>query len=38
MSQFIQRYREYRRIGYGRLSALHFAWLVSSARRPMSIR
>jgi len=38
MSQFFQRYFEYRRIGYGRLSALHFAWLVTTARRPMSIR
>lgn len=38
MSQLFQRYVEYRRIGYGRLAAIHFAWLVTTARRPMSIR
>lgn len=38
MSQFIQRYLEYRRIGYGRVSAFQFAWLVTSVRRPTLVR
>ncbi len=31
MSSFIQRYLEYRRVGHGRLAALHFAWVISAA-------
>jgi hypothetical protein len=36
MSSFIQRYLEYRRVGHGRLAALHYAWMISGAlfRRP----
>jgi len=39
MAQFFQRYLEYRRVGLGRLAAMHFAWVVTNTRsRPMSIR
>ncbi len=38
MTRFIQRYIEYRRVGYSRLAALHFAWIVTSARRPLPLR
>lgn len=32
MSQFLRRYVQYRRVGFGRMAALHFAWLVVTAR------
>jgi hypothetical protein len=38
MVRFFQRYFEYRRVGYSRLNALHFAWLVTTARRPLPSR
>jgi hypothetical protein len=31
MAKFIQRYREYRRVGHSRASALRFAWMVINA-------
>jgi hypothetical protein len=33
----MQRYREYRRVGYGRLAALQFAWMVTSTGRTRRI-
>jgi hypothetical protein len=39
MLQLLQRYLQYRRVGFGRLAAFRFAWLVVTTRsRPMSIR
>jgi hypothetical protein len=39
LSQLIRRYAEYRRVGYGRLAALRFAWLVvTTPTKPQSIR
>jgi hypothetical protein len=39
MAQFIQRYLQYRRVGFGRFAALHFAWMLVNTRgKPMSIR
>ena len=39
MLQLLKRYLQYRRVGFGRASALHFAWLVVTSRsKPMSIR
>jgi hypothetical protein len=39
MSQFLLRYREYRRLGFHRIDAFHFAWLVAMAgARPIAIR
>lgn len=38
MTKFIQRYLEYRRVGYGRVAAFHFAWMVATARRPLTTR
>ncbi len=32
MSQFLQRYVQYRRVGFGRWAAIRFAWLVVTAR------
>jgi len=32
MSQFLQRYVQYRRVGFARLAAVRFAWLVVTAR------
>jgi hypothetical protein len=32
MSQFLQRYVQYRRVGFGRWAAFRFAWLVVTAR------
>jgi hypothetical protein len=38
MASFIRHYLEYRRVGLGRISALHFAWVVVTTRsKPMSI-
>jgi hypothetical protein len=31
MSQLFQRYLQYRRVGFGRLDALRYAWLVAAA-------
>lgn len=33
MSKLLQRYREYRRVGYGRLAAFQFAWMVTTSGR-----
>ena len=39
MARFFELYREYRRVGLGRLSAFHFAWLVTGAgAKPVSAR
>jgi hypothetical protein len=39
LPQLLQRYIQYRRVGYGRLAALRFAWLVvAPPNRPQSIR
>ena len=38
MARFLQRYFQYRRVGFGRMAALHFAWLVSSGTRPAPVR
>jgi hypothetical protein len=32
MAQLLERYIQYRRVGFGRMAALHFAWLVVTAR------
>ncbi len=33
MLRFVQRYLQYRRVGFGRFAALHYAWLVSTGGR-----
>jgi len=39
MAQFLQRYMQYRHVGFGRLAAFHFAWLVTAAAvRPAPLR
>jgi hypothetical protein len=39
MASFVQLYLQYRRVGLGRMAALHYAWVVvTTRRRPMSIR
>jgi hypothetical protein len=39
MAQFLHRYMQYRRVGFGRLAAFHFAWLVTGAgARPAIVR
>ncbi len=38
MAQFLQRYFQYRHVGFGRIAALHFAWLVSMGSRPATVR
>ncbi len=39
MFQLLQRYLQYRRVGFGRISAMRFAWLVVTSRgKPLSIR
>jgi hypothetical protein len=39
MSQLLQRYRQYRLVGFRPLDALRFAWLVAMAgARPVAIR
>ena len=39
MLQLLQRYLQYRRVGFGRVAAFHFAWLVvNSPSKPVSTR
>jgi hypothetical protein len=39
MLQLLQRYIQYRRVGFGRLAAFRFAWLVmTSPSKPPSTR
>jgi hypothetical protein len=39
LSQLLQRYVQYRRVGFGRLAAWRFAWLVvTSPTKPVSPR
>lgn len=39
MIRLPQRYLDYRRVGFGRLDAFRFAWLVAlSGRRPLMLR
>lgn len=38
MAQLLRHYIQYRRVGFGRMAAFHFAWLVATARvRPGSV-
>jgi hypothetical protein len=34
---FLKRYLQYRRVGLGRISAFHYAWLVSAGSRPLQL-
>lgn len=40
MTQLLQRYLQYRRVGFGRLAAFHYAWMVTSAGtgKPLTLR
>ena len=39
MPQLLQRYREYRRVGFRRIDAFRFAWLVvMSGAKPVPLR
>ncbi len=38
MAQLLQRYFQYRRVGFGRIAAFRFAWLVSKGTRPAVAR
>jgi hypothetical protein len=39
MAQLLLRYRDYRRVGFHRIAAFHFAWLVVMAgARPAHVR
>ena len=39
MLQLLRRYLQYRRVGFGRLTAFRFAWLVvTSPSKPVSTR
>ncbi|MEX2318808.1 MAG: hypothetical protein WD626_03080 [Bauldia sp.] len=38
LRQLLRRYAEYRRVGYGRLAAFRFAWLVVTPSKPLSAR
>jgi len=39
MAQLLLRYREYRRVGFHRIDAFHFAWLVvMSGAKPIAQR
>ena len=39
MANLLQRYIEYRALGFRRIDALHFAWLVATARlSPLPLR
>jgi hypothetical protein len=37
MARFLQRYVQYRRVGFGRIAALRFAWLVSAGSHPVRV-
>ncbi len=37
MVRFLKRYFQYRRVGFGRAAALHYAWLVSSSGRTVQV-
>ncbi len=34
IAQLIQRYVQYRHVGFSPFASLHYAWMVVSARRP----
>ena len=36
MVRFLRRYFQYRRVGFSRTAAFHFAWLVSTGDRPVA--
>jgi hypothetical protein len=37
IAQLFQRYLQYRRVGFGTFSALHYAWMVASTKtKPLS--
>jgi hypothetical protein len=38
MVQFLQRYFRYRRVGFRRSEALHFAWMVTNGMRAATVR
>jgi hypothetical protein len=38
MVQFLLRYLQYRRVGFSRQAALHFAWFVGESVRAASVR
>lgn len=37
MVRFLKRYFQYRRVGFGRIAAFHYAWLVSSNGRALPL-
>ena len=37
MVRFLKRYLQYRRVGFSRIAAFHYAWLVSSNGRPLPL-
>ncbi len=37
MVRFLVRYFQYRRVGFGRTAALHYAWLVSTGGSPLQL-
>ena len=37
MVRFLKRYVQYRRVGFGRIAAFHYAWLVSTGGRPLQL-
>ncbi len=37
MVRFLHRYFQYRRVGFGRVAAFHYAWLVSTGGRTLQL-
>ena len=37
MVPFLRRYLQYRRVGFGRAAAFHYAWLVSTGGRTLQL-
>ena len=37
MVPFLRRYFQYRRVGFSRTAAFHYAWLVSTGGRPLQL-
>jgi hypothetical protein len=37
MIRIFQRYLQYRRVGFGRISAFHYAWLVTTGGRAIPL-
>jgi hypothetical protein len=38
MAQFFERYRQYRQVGFGPITAMRFAWLVGRSGKPAAMR